>query len=975
MLRSGLLLLVSVGLAAAADCKAEDFQLTITPCVDNKLSELYCKTIDCNEVAGNPKSKFDLPCGCPAGQGLQGNTCQACTKGTFSPGGLHYDSADFLVWNKTMATQAFSQKTPIDGVTITCSGTPCNPWVFEDVDGGQLISGDNAFNRNIKSTMTLTHAFNGNGGLKMKYDVNAYCSSYSSTYCNGLTVYIDNQMVLPDKSSGKTVQGNTNGFATFDSDTDSALAKSLLQSKGTHEIKFEFSRTSAARLGGERVAIRAITLEGATDTTGLSSEECSKCPPGSFTKDSSATECTECGFFTKSSDDRTSCDPCEEGTISGIGASTCTTLDVCTEEDYYTIESDTSACKKNPDDNNAYWHSSQSFWAESTVNGQSRLLCNKNGEGAVSLPAAMDFSSPCKCPPGHELSVTGDKPTCTKCPDGKYNNGSMATCQAVDPGFVAVRSKSFTTFNLGSIKKQPDPSKAECSGDDELCTSCVGDCLPGDDGWQARGHYASSGRAIGTADTTLVIPSVKVQGVATLKYKCAVDRRLKRTPKPTYASRDDCYMEFEVTNSSGDIVTTFNCSRSIYSTTDEPTYTYTRYIPGESTELTVSVRFHQTETAQSEFEGFLWELIIENTTDGGGLEERPCRAGYKSNAAGNACEACPAGTSSTNPPSDQCVMCTGNNVSYVPGTPCVPCGAGTVAAADHASCDINGCIFASDTKRIYDLSGLGQKGGEMVTFANTYQTFAFNPCYTEHSDTTCVDALNKSVPTMACYSSKYNSRWYDIGSILGFEENSVGNSTLTLTSTTRRCGTGTYGANIHLICDPSAGRGAPVADTPLYTSCRYNFVWVSSFACPECGTQDYEVTKGECKGGRQRVTFTPIGNCTGSKEPIIQPCGSSETTKGPNSEKGKSKSKSSGMKSTAVIGIVLGFLALSAILALVVVQHRKLSSRYSQLASVARGTGDADPLYQNTDDDDEMPVSAGARIAMRDDDDDMLSEA
>lgn len=36
---------------------------------------------------------------------------------------------------------------------------------------------------------------------------------------------------------------------------------------------------------------------------------------------------------------------------------------------------------------------------------------------------------------------------------------------------------------------------------------------------------------------------------------------------------------------------------------------------------------------------------------------------------------------------------------------------------------------------------LGQKGGEMVTFANTYQTFAFNPCYTEHSDTTCVDAL------------------------------------------------------------------------------------------------------------------------------------------------------------------------------------------------------------------------------------------
>lgn len=31
---------------------------------------------------------------------------------------------------------------------------------------------------------------------------------------------------------------------------------------------------------------------------------------------------------------------------------------------------------------------------------------------------------------------------------------------------------------------------------------------------------------------------------------------VQRTPKPTYASRDDCYMEFEVTNSSGDIVST-----------------------------------------------------------------------------------------------------------------------------------------------------------------------------------------------------------------------------------------------------------------------------------------------------------------------------------------------------------------------------------------------------------------------------------
>jgi hypothetical protein len=58
-----------------------------------------------------------------------------------------------------------------------------------------------------------------------------------------------------------------------------------------------------------------------------------------------------------------------------------------------------------------------------------------------------------------------------------------------------VRSKSFTTFLAGSIKQQPDALKAKCNGTDELCTSCIGDCLPGEDGMAygvLKGSYYAS---------------------------------------------------------------------------------------------------------------------------------------------------------------------------------------------------------------------------------------------------------------------------------------------------------------------------------------------------------------------------------------------------------------------------------------------------------------------------------------------------
>ena len=149
-----------------------------------------------------------------------------------------------------------------------------------------------------------------------------------------------------------------------------------------------------------------------------------------------------------------SCTECADGEISGKGASTCTPLEPCTEEDFYTLESDTALCKpvglrwgrrgRQTADGNALmaraglepqrWRHLLPFvqvvlgqrhcsrepkvgWGldpglPSVLTGSSRRLCNIKDAEAVSLPEDAAFSSPCSCPPGHELSTASSVPSC-----------------------------------------------------------------------------------------------------------------------------------------------------------------------------------------------------------------------------------------------------------------------------------------------------------------------------------------------------------------------------------------------------------------------------------------------------------------------------------------------------------------------------------------------------------------------------------
>eukprot|EP00730_Choanoeca_flexa_P003671 TRINITY_DN11471_c1_g1_i3.p1 TRINITY_DN11471_c1_g1~~TRINITY_DN11471_c1_g1_i3.p1 ORF type:complete len:1006 (+),score=140.94 TRINITY_DN11471_c1_g1_i3:90-3020(+) len=968
------IILASIAATLAIPCTKDDYGKLVTPCQGNTLNEIFYRKVDC-EGDADALSRYGLPCGCSPGRGISDDNdiCQDCPVGKFSSGGLHYDVNDFSSWAPLIDSANTSIKAPAEGIKIYCAGNPCQSWNYLDEDGGILSSGNNSRNTDIRSVITFTHKFRANGEFYMKYRVSAYCSIYSATYCNGLTIYIDDQRVFPD-SGRRTVQGPTGNYTTYNS-TNSDSAKRLLAAPGLHEIKVEFSRSSYSIRGSESASIAFVTLKNAYDTYGLASETCRTCPPGYVNDKTGQSQCSECDFFEYSRDDHTGCLTCEDGKLSGPGSSECTPGLPCTEEDYFIIDDDVSKCTK--DKRTGKWmRTSTAQWILTTAGGQQRKLCDLASSN-VTLPTPA--RTECKCPPGQELKEIDGSPTCQLCGAGYYHNSTQGVCIKTDPGFVAIKSQAFTEFNT-PFATRPNPEKPECNEGDVVCTSCEGDCLEDERGWQPRGHYTASGRAIGSADNILVMPNIGVHGTARLKYKCATDCRVRHEDRTaSQASRESCYLEFNVYNESNGLITSFNCTSRFTNPNNEPSYRYSRRIEGDHKSISISIRFHQDDSARSPFEAVVWDVIVENTTEGGGLEQMRCPTGFKSNADGTQCLPCPPGTSSpADGPTDLCVACEGNTFTSAPGQVCAPCGAGTTTLADHTGCDLNDCKFTSDSGNQYDFSRLGSNGGDMTSIVSRYHTYSLNPCYTNHRESICVNDDGDPMPAMACYATNYSRvYWYDIGNVLGFEEISAGNVTLTMTNPYRSCyGTdGYYHTNVELICDPQAGLGQPTYEgtSPRnYYDCSYSFIWRSVYGCPLCGDDDYLVTRSDCIDGRQRVSYEPKIDCLGEREDTVQLCSDA------NNSNSNASNNRKGLSGTATIGVAVGFFVLVITLVAIALRNRALSDRYSVLANVARGTGDAAPVLDDDNHSDDQVV--GGEISMRtegtiDDDEDMLLDA
>ena len=110
-------------------------------------------------------------------------------------------------------------------------------------------------------------------------------------------------------------------------------------------------------------------------------------------------------------------------------------------------------------------------------------------------------------------------------------------------------------------------------------------------------------------------------------------------------------------------------------------------------------------------------------------------------------------------------------------------------------------------RRALARDSLGSPGGDMLFAAEAEplrvgspHLFFINPCTREHSDLACVDEENKSLPYMVCQTTEDGT--YDLGSVVGFEEEAPGRGRLEVTGG-ERCWNGQRRqTTVFMACNP-----------------------------------------------------------------------------------------------------------------------------------------------------------------------------
>lgn len=392
---------------------------------------------------------------------------------------------------------------------------------------------------------------------------------------------------------------------------------------------------------------------------------------------------------------------------------------------------------------------------------------------------------------------------------------------------------------------------------------------------------------MGTVYSTLTIQDVPVDKGAHLSIVCAID--CYQPGQEQYQLESTCDLNFTVFNSSGAAVAQFSCEEYYFQKTSDYNNTVFWKAPVADT-YTLTAAFWQNSTTKdpsSVFEARIYSVTFDKlTTTGPGnvVSCAVCPLGTSHVAAPNAdysCSPCPIGQESTVPPSPNCVACQGNSFNAVPGRQCLDCGATTTVNSSHTGCDIHGCSFVGQlTGRTYNFMPLSQPGGDMYYAGMVPQyswppiaphMFYINPCTTLHSRRSCYDSNNQSLPYMTCQTTQDGV--YDLGSVIGFVETGLGSVVMTFTGGTP-CGSINRETNVSLFCDVSAGFGTPVKPQGAVEGsiCRYNFNWVSQYACPVCRDTDYQLVAGVCSAGVQRLFYVPLAQCSGSKPDSYVPC-------------------------------------------------------------------------------------------------------
>jgi len=347
-----------------------------------------------------------------------------------------------------------------------------------------------------------------------------------------------------------------------------------------------------------------------------------------------------------------------------------------------------------------------------------------------------------------------------------------------------------------------------------------------------------------------------------------------------YFSTPTCMLSVSILNSSGDQMPGSAQDSTFVSGSWNYNWTVDYTIPTADTYTVVLTftQFNHDKDPSNIFEARVYTVSfsqVDNSNKISGASScQECALGQMYSSSG--CVNCPAGKQSTTPTvTDQCQTCPTGTFSAAPGSTCLPCGQGTTPFVNRTGCDIHGCVFSGPSGYSYNFMPLSRPNGDMYIAGQTPQpwgapfVYYINPCTTLHPSSACYDAnTNQSLPYMVCQTTQDGV--YDLGSVLGFTENAIGNTTLTF-SGGMKCPNGNYRVTtVQMICDMN-GIGQPQRPANQthveIETCVYNLEWSTRYACPQCHASDYVPVYGVCHQNVQRLFYVTDMDCVDYNRP------------------------------------------------------------------------------------------------------------
>jgi hypothetical protein len=749
--------------------------------------------------------------------------CAPCRGGTVALGGGVMIST-WDAWPKATDAVSFSTRCAATGNRPYSPGTPkqCAGWSLAswNVRSGAIRGSEASI---LEATVNLVRA----GSVSFSYFVSA------EEGFDGLIFLVDQSTVDANATSAQLpLVSNTPQLANL----------TVPLSAGVHTLTWKYVKDFVTDRGQDMAYIKNVVIMG----TAYADETCAACPSGTFSNGMQRSVCNLCPQDTiAAAAGSTFCTPCDPDTeFSYPGATVCETRALCTAADYVSTFSD---CTNDPQFADGYSRRRTFAWLQPKV-------CNS----LAGVPLPQSDKVACRvCPAGFRRA--GGDPVCRACPAGTAGGGGASTvCNPCAVGEAAQRQflldSSFLAF--------PNEMSTQCIG--EECAS---------NGWRILSDGIGSGTGHGNVVQSVLtwdINVVSLQPGPYVEFVMALEC-------PGRVLGDTCELEFSIIgNWTTTVTTSFTRTVRAELNTVGPRKLQWRfnkaYGAGSSNRTATE--------ASRRARAVINSILIVGATIGGAPTCVKCGAGTVAPASADQCTICGAGTG-PNAAMTACAPCVGDEYSPRAGAGCRKCPRGT-NRLNATHCDDGGCQF-KDGALTYNLAPLKSFKfyGPVSVDEHDYE---INVCSTDHHESSdCVDAQNNTISAYACQVLD-SGLGLSLGNEIGYAPlaasaplNRGRGVTLKYTNGEVGCrrsesirfpiGGVPRSADVHFLCDPDAGKGAPepCVDGNLTTSqfsfsgngvepspCQYCFQWRSLYGCPVCGADDMQQVFSECRFGMRR---------------------------------------------------------------------------------------------------------------------------